>query len=308
MKLFKMLNFICAVFVSFTANAEVDFYAHRGGRALWPENTLYSYQKSLEQYVDFVDMDIQLSKDGVFMVTHDASLNLDITKDANGHWLTKSIPINKLTAKQLQEFDVGSIKPNTEYAKLFPRQKHLVNTHMPTLVETINYVKKHAHNKVGFQIEAKFEEDQLKDAKYHRLYAKKLYNILKKNSLIKITEIQSFDFKVLKELSKLDHNLKLAYLTANNYDLNIWGDGTKYNKNQSAAEFINSIGGHIWEPSSSNLNLTDIPKAHKLGLKVVVWGLPNNRLKEIARIKQLIEAGVDGIITDRVDIIKLFKT
>lgn len=274
MKVLKRLSFIYFLCISVTAFSSVKFYAHRGGRALWPENTLYSYQQVLDLNVDFVDMDIQLSKDGMFMVTHDSSLNLDITKDLAGDWILKSIPVNQLTVKQLQQYDIGSIKPNTSYSKLFPNQTSIANLHMPTLVETIKFVKLHAHRKIGFQIEAKIQQNQLNDLKFHKLYARKIYNVLKENSIIDVTEIQSFDFVILKELSKLDSNLKLAYLTDEKYDLALWSGQARYNKNKSIPEFIDSIGGHIWEPSSKGAKLQDINTAHKLGMKVVIWGLP----------------------------------
>lgn len=52
-------------------NSTVQIIAHRGGRGLAPENTLLAYQSALRQGVDYIDMDIVITKDNVLVVSHD---------------------------------------------------------------------------------------------------------------------------------------------------------------------------------------------------------------------------------------------
>ena len=55
-----------------------------------------------------------------------------------------------------------------------------------------------------------------------------------------------------------------------------------------------------------DLTESDLDKAHRPGLKVVVWGWPKEEGTEFnyAQIENMIDFGVDGIITDRPDILR----
>jgi len=57
-------------------------FAHRGGSALGPENTLPAFDAGLEAGADGLELDVQLSADGVPVVHHD--LTLERTTDATG--------------------------------------------------------------------------------------------------------------------------------------------------------------------------------------------------------------------------------
>ena len=55
-----------------------------------------------------------------------------------------------------------------------------------------------------------------------------------------------------------------------------------------------------------DLTKSDLDEAHRLGLKVVAWGWPELEGTEFnyAKNEQLLDWGVDGIITDRPDILR----
>jgi glycerophosphoryl diester phosphodiesterase len=57
-------------------------YAHRGGAALRPENTLAAFDHGLALGADGLELDVHLSRDGIVMVHHDA--DLDRTTDGRG--------------------------------------------------------------------------------------------------------------------------------------------------------------------------------------------------------------------------------
>jgi glycerophosphoryl diester phosphodiesterase len=48
--------------------------AHRGGAALWPENSLRGFRESLALGVDLVELDVHLTADGALAVIHDSTL------------------------------------------------------------------------------------------------------------------------------------------------------------------------------------------------------------------------------------------
>jgi glycerophosphoryl diester phosphodiesterase len=74
-------------------------FAHRGGAKLAPENTLAAFTRGMAEQSDGVECDVHLSRDGVPMVIHDATL--DRTTDATG-------PVSSRTADELARVDAGS--------------------------------------------------------------------------------------------------------------------------------------------------------------------------------------------------------
>jgi glycerophosphoryl diester phosphodiesterase len=73
-------------------------YAHRGGAALRPENTIVSFDHGLSLGADGLELDVHLSRDGVVVVHHDATL--ERTTGARG-------PIAQRTAEELAAIDAG---------------------------------------------------------------------------------------------------------------------------------------------------------------------------------------------------------
>ena len=73
-------------------------FAHRGGARLAPENTLAAFVRGIDAGADGVECDVHLSADGVPVVIHDATL--DRTTDARG-------PVNARTAADLARVDAG---------------------------------------------------------------------------------------------------------------------------------------------------------------------------------------------------------
>jgi len=69
------------------------FAAHRGGAALWPENSLLAFRNALALGADFLELDVHLSRDDEVMVIHDATL--DRTTDGSG-------PVRERTAAELR--------------------------------------------------------------------------------------------------------------------------------------------------------------------------------------------------------------
>jgi glycerophosphoryl diester phosphodiesterase len=73
-------------------------FAHRGGALLAPENTMAALDNGLALGADGLEIDVQLSRDGIPVVIHDRTL--DRTTDHRG-------PVNGLTAAELARVDAG---------------------------------------------------------------------------------------------------------------------------------------------------------------------------------------------------------
>ena len=83
----------------FLDNPRPQIFAHRGGAALGPENTIAAFDRGLQAGADGLELDVHLSSDGVVVVHHDDTL--DRTTDATG-------PVAARTAAELATVDAGA--------------------------------------------------------------------------------------------------------------------------------------------------------------------------------------------------------
>ncbi len=74
-------------------------FAHRGASAYAPENTLAAFQLAIEQGVDAIELDVQLTLDGQVVVIHDRTVD----RTTNGAGLVKHLKL-----AELQRLDAGS--------------------------------------------------------------------------------------------------------------------------------------------------------------------------------------------------------
>jgi glycerophosphoryl diester phosphodiesterase len=72
--------------------------AHRGGRRVWPEHTLFAYEEALASGTDVLELDIHETSDGVIVIMHDSTINR--TTDGTG-------AIKDMTFAELRTYDAG---------------------------------------------------------------------------------------------------------------------------------------------------------------------------------------------------------
>lgn len=122
MKRIVIVLTVFSIFFCADVFAKPLIIAHRGGKANWPENTIYAFQKAKEAGVDMIEMDIQVTKDGVPILYHPRDLS-ELT-DGKGFVNEKEIKyIKKLKFKEF--FLKGADR----------------NTSIPTLAEVLEQVK-----------------------------------------------------------------------------------------------------------------------------------------------------------------------
>ena len=148
-----------------------------------------------------------------------------------------------------------------------------------------------------------------------KIFAKALYKILREEKILDRAEIQAFDFQCLDELQKLNPHVKSAYLTSRDNEkggvddffstdpkiAGLWTGGKSVNNlGGSIPKMVKALGGYAWEPEDAELTKETLAEAHGLGLKVVVWSWPEQlgTAFDPKLVHQMIEWGVDGIITD----------
>ncbi len=295
--------------------SKLEVYAHRGARSYAPENTIPGYSTGLAIGTHWVDMDIVMSKDGEVIVSHDIKLNPDIVRGADGKFITERKLVKSLSLEEIRIYDVGRMDTTSAYSKFFPAQIGMDGVTMPTLKEVIRFVNGKTNRGVGFQIEFKTDPEHTDWTYTPAEFAAALYKILVEENIVDICEIQSFDWRCLYELQKLNQKIKTAYLTEwdnepgtpySFYDpdpakAGLWTGGVlvKDHKN-SIPQMVKDMGGTCWEPEDVELTKATLDEAHRLGLKVVVWTWPEHSgtTFNVDLVSELIDWGVDGIITD----------
>lgn len=95
--IFGVLNF--SVADEHPARAVKQIVAHRGSSADRPENTLASTRRAIEVGATAVEVDVRTTKDGVLVLSHDATLE---------HATNGSGKINDKTLAEIQQLDAGT--------------------------------------------------------------------------------------------------------------------------------------------------------------------------------------------------------
>lgn len=271
----------------------VELQGHRGARGLFPENTLAGFAATLAIGVDVLELDVGLTRDGVPVVTHDPALNPDITRAADGSWLTAPGPlIRSLDRKDLLGYDVGRIRPDSDYAASFPDQRPQDGARIPELVEVLRL-----DGKIRFDIELKTSPLNPDWTAAPDEMAAAVIAILDAEHATGRAVLQSFDWRGLRFLRRVRPEVTLAWLTRSSAaaETRLWWDGPDPSDyGGSYARSVAAEGGPIWAPEYVDLSEKRVREAHKLGLRVIAWTV--NRPEDMRRLLRL---GVDGLISDR---------
>ena len=298
-------------FLLFTHSAlGFDLVGHRGARGLAPENTLPSFARALSVGVTVLELDTAITQDGVIVISHDPSLNPNITRDKDGKWLEKPGPVIKsITFSELQQYDVGRLKPNTNYAKSFPDQKAVDGTRIPRLVDLFALVKKSGNDQVRFNIELKVSPLKPDETLDSETYAKRVVELIHKERMGARASILSFDWRTLPVVQKIAPQIPTVYLTVQQRSFdNIgagkpegspWTAGFQHKDHGSIPRMVKAAGGKVWAPYFGDLTDSQLKEAHDLGITVIVW-----TANEPQQIKKMLDLGVDGIISDRPDLVR----
>ena len=286
-----------------------DIEAHRGGRALFPENTLASFANALSMGVNTLELDIGVTRDGAVVVSHERWLNPDLTRGADGHYVAEpGTPFVKLSLDEVKQYDVGQIRPGSIYAAQFPDQRAVPGARIPTLKELIDLVHRSGDSHVRLNIETKIDPNHPDESPSPERFVAALLELLRAEKFENRVTVQSFDWRTLQLVQKLAPEIPTVYLTVQGgRDPTVFRDrASEWTAGFNPAEHggstprtIKAAGGAIWSPYLRDLTPELVSESHALGLKVVVWTV--NQPSEMAR---LIEMGVDGIISDRPDLLR----
>ena len=283
--------------------AAFDLQGHRGARGLAPENTLPAFERALAIGVSTLELDVGLTADGVVVIAHDPYLNPLITRDAAGQWLAGSRGplIRSLNLAQLQAYDVGRIQPGTPYASTFNNQQPLDGTRIPTLAALFERVKLLGASVVHFNIETKLNPEQPGDTASPELLTEALLKVVREAGMLGRVSIQSFDWRTLQIVQRLEPSVPTVYLSiqtanSNNISGGGWTAGFRIAEHASVPAMVKAAGGAVWAPNGGAVTQALVQQAQALGLKVIPW-----TINQAADMERLIGWGVDGLITDYPD-------
>jgi len=307
MRRWLVLALALAAAPSAAQDTALDLQGHRGARGLLPENTLPSFQRALELGVTTLELDIAITKDGVLAVHHDRTLNPDITRDAAGRFLEGRGPaIHALTWAQLQTFDVGRIRPGSDYARQFPEQKPMDGTRIPRLSDVFDLVKRVGDSQVRFAIETKLDPEHPGETLPPEPFARAVVDEIRMAGMASRSQILSFDWRTLQAVQKIAPEIQTVYLSIQRRFDNIgasrgghspWTAGYQYRDHGSVPRMIKAAGGGIWSVFFNDLDAASLREAKALGLKVLVW-----TVNDPSVMGRMLDMGVDGLITDRPDL------
>ncbi|MBR0904752.1 glycerophosphodiester phosphodiesterase [Bradyrhizobium liaoningense] len=285
-----------------------DLEAHRGGRALLPENTLPAFASALSMGVDTLELDVGVTADGEVIVSHERRLNPDLTRDAGGAYIAApGTPFVKLRLDEVGAYDVGQIRPDSAYARQFPDQRAVPGTRIPTLRELFALVRKSGNTRVRFNIETKIDPNRPDETLAPQAFVTSLLGVIEGEKFSDRVMIQSFDWRTLQLVQQQAPKMPTAYLTLQRGTGTValdkataWTAGfNPADHGGSLPRTIKAAGGAVWSPYFADVTAALISEARGLGLRVVVWTV--NKPDDMAR---MIELGVDGIISDRPDLLR----
>ncbi len=141
--------------------------AHRGASAYAPEHTLASYRLALEQGADFVEQDLAVTRDGVLICLHDASLErtTNVEEVFPGRSVEAVIDGRKRQAWLANDFTLAEIKQLDAGSWFDPK---FAGERVPTFEEAIALVK----GKAGLYPELKTPEMyEGRDVRFEELVA-----------------------------------------------------------------------------------------------------------------------------------------
>jgi glycerophosphoryl diester phosphodiesterase len=240
-------------------------FAHRGGRALGPENTLAAFDLGLAAGADGLELDVHLSRDGVPVVHHDA--DLDRCTDATG-------PVAARTAAELGRLD-AACRFGAEDG--FPWRGRGVG--VPTLAEVLE-----RYPGVPVIVEVKSATDAT---------ARAVVEAVRRAGAVGHVCVGSFSAELLRVVRALEPSLATgAGRKETQWALYRTWVGLGLGRVGYRAFQVPELAGRLRVVSEALIGA-----AHRSGLAFQVW-----TVNERPDMWRLLDWGVDGLISDRPDV------
>ena len=287
MKKYLILSLLAlAILAASDKKPLIDVQAHRGGAGLMPENTLSAMKNALDLDVNTLEFDLQLSKDGQVVVSHDNYFHPRYATRPDGTLIQEDDPkeyLYTMPYDSIAKYDVG-----LRFVDRWPTQKKVAEV-KPLASDLIDFAESYAKKPVNYNIEIKSwpgEGEGTLWPEYHVFCDTCIPLLLSKNLDYRLV-VQCFDTRALNYMHEKWPDLILSYLTED-YD---GGDIEQLLKNLTFTP-------QWWSPESSVVTKENVAWCHAHGIGVVPW-----TVDDPAEMKRLVECGVEAIISNYPDIL-----
>ena len=272
--------------------------AHRGASAYAPEHTLEAYQLALGQGADFVEQDLQITRDSVLVCLHDLTLERTTNVREVFPKRFREEPVNGSLARRwyVSDFSLQELKQLDAGSWFDTKFKH---ARIPTFQEAIDVVR----GRAGLYPETKAPEVY---GRHGFDMERSLLSILKKNRLDRQNSsnhtpviIQSFSPESLRKLSRtLPTQLPLVLLVSEEERTN-WLTMAGLKK---VTRLASGIG-----PAKTLVNKNLVTQAHAFSLTVTPYTFRSSNPGRFKTVREemsyyLYDLGVDAVFTDNPDL------
>lgn len=296
---------------------QLDLEAHRGGLGLVTESTLEAFANALELGVTTLELDVQITEDRRAVVTHDrqvSDVKCDDTAPAfpgDPEFPYVGDYIKDLTLAQVWTLDCGHPLPD------HPDQEVIDGARMPLLSEVFDLVACYGANQVWFNIETKVEAGAPEQTAPREQFVQVTLAEIRDARVLNRVMIQSFDWGTLMRWQQVEPRLPIVALTNRDFlqidqpgaspwlgglDIDDFDDSLVAAAASFGADAISPVhgfpqNGRVTDPGYEPYVTAElVAEAHEAGLAVVPW-----TIDDVPTMASLIDAGVDGIITNYPD-------
>ena len=239
--------------------------AHRGGAALWPENSLLAFRSALALGVDALELDLHLTADGEVVVLHDPSLD----RTSTGAGAVRDLKLADLAAARLKTRE-GAVT-----AERVPTFAQVLDLVAPTSAELLPEIKVDANRQRYDGIEVK------------------VLALIRARGLRSRTTIQAFQVETIRRLRELEPKARTMLLVAR-------GDVERDRARPAeAVRRARELGATDLGMNHRLIDTDVMSAARAAGIRVAAW-TPN----EEADIRRMVDLGVDMVMSDRPDLAK----
>lgn len=253
--------------------------AHRGGRGLAPEGTLAAFDNAFGLNVDVFEYDTHMTKDGHLVVIHDATV--DRTTDGTGS-------VNELTLEEVQALDAGYRFEDAQGKHTYRDQ----GVYVPTVAEVFEKYPDMRH-----LIEIK----DTNDPELYEPAIQELWRLIQEYEMEDNVMVGSFDQEIMTRFEEVT-----------------WGEIPIGAGEQEVRSFVEKHVPYLNGLAKSNVDSLQLPTAQegynlttsniigsakKRNMSIYYWTIND---KETMR--ELIEKGADGIMTDYPDLLQQVLT
>jgi glycerophosphoryl diester phosphodiesterase len=249
--------------------------AHRGGRSLGPENTIYTFKRALDLGVDVLEMDLQITRDDALVILHDRKVNR--TTNGKGR-------VADFTLAELKKLDAG-FRWSPDNSNSFPlRDKGIT---IPTLAEVFR-----AFPDTRMNIEIKSSQvNTIQD----------FCRTIRDHGMAENVMVACFDSGKLGEFRSVCPEVATS-AGASEAVMFYWLQRTQLESAYSPSAHALQIPEAYRDRQITTRRFLDA--AHARNMRVHVW-----TINDTESMQRLIDLGVDGIMTDYPDrLIKILKT